>query len=125
MAISSEQLEAISRIPERLEARSIANALVESGYREVRRELSRAELADYLARHPSRIRDWVRYSEEKQTSGGWYLLHPTAEWIVGRLAGPEEERELRFRAGPEACAEFILRELDSVAADAGGTSRSG
>ena len=125
MAISSDRLDPICRIPEALSRRSLRDLVAETGYRDVRPQLSRQNVADHLARHPGLVLEWLRYSEDKRTSGGWYLLHPSTGWIVGRLAGPEQERELRFGSGPEACAEFILRELDSVAGDPVRTSRSG
>jgi hypothetical protein len=124
LAISSDQLDAICRIPEALARRSLRDLVVETGYQDLRREVTRDDLAAHLARHPHLVLEWLRYSEGKRTSGGWYLLHPSAGWLVGRLAGPDQERELRFRTGPEACAEFILRELDSVAGEPVGTPRS-
>ena len=124
MAISSDQLDPICRIPEALPGRALRDLVTETDYRDLRPTLNRKDVADYLARHPTLVLEWLKYSEDKRTSGGWYLLHPSTGWVVGRLAGPDEERELRFGSGPEACAEFILRELDSVAGDPAGTPRS-
>jgi hypothetical protein len=124
LAISSDRLDPICRIPEALHQRSLRDLVDETGYRDLRPALSRDEVAGHLVRHPRLVLEWLRYSESKRTSGGWYLMHPSSEWVVGRLAGPEQERELRFGSGPEACAEFILRELDSVAGDPAGTPRS-
>ncbi len=125
MAIPSDQLDPICRIPEALSQRSLRDLVAETGYRELRPTLTRDDVAGHLARHPGLVLDWLRYSEDKRTSGGWYLLHRSTEWVVGRLAGPDQEREIRFGSGPEACAEFILRELDGVAGDPVGTPRSG
>jgi hypothetical protein len=124
MAMTFDRLERICRIPAALSRRSLQALVIETGYRELRPTLSRAEVAAYLAKHPGLVLEWLRYSENKRTSGGWYLLHPSTGWLVGQLAGQGEERELRFETGPEACAEFILRELDSVAGDPVGTPRS-
>ena len=124
MAISSDQLDAICRIPEALARRPLRDLVAATRYRDLRPTLSRQDVADHLVRHPKLVLEWLRYSEDKRTPGGWYLLHPTTGWVVGRLAGPDEERELRFGSGPEACAEFILRELDSAAGDPVGTPRS-
>lgn len=124
MPISSDRLDPICRIPEALPQRSLRDLIDETGYRYLRPALSRDEVTSYLVRHPKLVLEWLRYSENKRTSGGWYLMHPSSGWVVGRLAGPEQERELRFGSGPEACAEFILRELDSVAGDPAGTPRS-
>ncbi len=125
MAPTSDQLDAVCRIPERLDRKSLRDLVAETSYRELRPALTREDLADYLSRHPGLVREWLRYSEDKRTSGGWYLMHPASGWLVGRHAGPENERELRFGSGPEACAEFILRELDGVAGEPVGAPRSG
>jgi hypothetical protein len=124
VTISSDQLDSICRIPEALARRSLRDLVADTGYRDLRAELKRDDVTGHLARHPGLVLDWLRYSEDKRSSGGWYLLHPSMEWIVGRLAGPDEEREFRFGSGPEACAEFILRELDSVAGDSVGARRA-
>ena len=125
MVPSPDQLDAICRIPERLARKSLRALAAETSYRELRPALTREKLTDYLSRHPGLVREWLRYSEDKRTSGGWYLMHPASGWLVGRLGGPEDERELRFGSGPEACAEFILRELDGVAGEPAGAPRSG
>jgi hypothetical protein len=125
LAISFDRIGPICRIPEALPRRSLRDLVAETGYRDLRPTLSREEIAGYLAKHPGLVLEWLRYSEDKRTSGGWYLLHPSTGWLVGRLAGPDEEREFRFGSGPEACAEFILRELDGVAGDPVGTQWSG
>ena len=125
LAIPSERLDRICRIPEALSRRSLRDLVDEVGYRELRPMLDRQDLTAYLAGHPRLVLDWLRYSQGKRTSGGWYLMHPSSSgWVVGRLAGAEAEREIRFGSGPEACAEFILRELDSVADSMVGASRS-
>ncbi len=125
MVPRSDELDAICRIPERLADKPMRELVVETRYRDLRPALTREELSDHLARHPELVRGWLRYSEGKRTSGGWYLMHPASGWLVGRLGGPEKERELRFGSGPEACAEFILRELDGVAGEPAGAPRPG
>jgi hypothetical protein len=124
VSTSPDRLDLICRIPESLPRHSLRDLVAAVGYEEVRPALTRQDLTEHLARHPGLVLEWLRYSEDKRTSGGWYLLHPSTGWLVGRLAGPEQERELRFGTGPEACAEFILRELDSLAGDPAGTPRS-
>jgi len=124
LAIPADRLDRICRVPESFPAHSLRELVDETGYRELRPALERGELVAHLARHPKLVLDWLRYSEDKRTSGGWYLMHPSTGWVVGRLGGSEEERELRFGSGPEACAEFILRELDGVADGMVGASRS-
>jgi hypothetical protein len=123
MPVSSAQLQSICRVP--TDGRSALDRLITATeYREIRPELTRDVLAEYLARHPKLVFDWLRYSEARRGQGEWQLMHPEGRWIVSRLSGSPAEDELRFGSGPEACAEFILRELDSVAGDPAGTRRS-
>jgi hypothetical protein len=125
VTIPLDRLEAICRIPHALADHSLGDLIAETGYRELRPALTRDLVVGYLAAHPKLVLDWLRYSENKRTPGGWYLMRTGARWVVGRLGGSEQERELRFGSGPEACAEFILRELDGVADGMVGASRSG
>ena len=124
MTISPDRLDAICRIPQALSRRSLRDALASAGYLELRTALTHEDLATYLAGHPPLVLDWLRYSEGKRTSGGWYLMRPATGWVVGRLGGSEAEREIRYGSGADACADFILRELADVADGTVGASRS-
>ena len=125
MTVSTDALDAICRIPQSLADHSLRDLVAETGYRELRPALSQHLVAGYLAGHTKLVLDWLHYSEHKRTPGGWYLMRTPPGWVVGRLGGSEQERELRFGSGTEACAEFILRELDGVAGGTVGASRSG
>jgi len=85
----------------------------ESGYRAAPGSLTVDAVSRYLHEHPALIEAWLAYSEDKRTSSGWYITqrsddtfeigyHPKGERIV--IAG---------RAS--ACAEFIVREVRSIA----------
>jgi len=51
-------------------------SLVEAiGYFGVHDQISEAVIRAALVRCPECIRDWMRYSEDKRTSSGWYLTH--------------------------------------------------
>jgi hypothetical protein len=58
-----------------------------------------------LVSHPNYIEDWVRFSQDKRTNGGWYLDISTH--LVGNLEG----EEIRFDSVILATAEYIVREL--------------
>jgi hypothetical protein len=57
--------------------------------------------------HPNIEDDWIAYSEDKRTSGGWYV---TESCEVGRVTDPASIS--RFASFPEVVAEFVIRELD-------------
>ena len=117
MKPSSEQLANICGIAHDSSLRGAGRSLHElidtSGYRHLRPSLSEGLIADYLAEHPELVAQWSMYSDDKRTSGGWYFLHEADSWVVGRL-GPAGNRsdELHFDSASEACARFILLELD-------------
>lgn len=52
------------------------------------------------------------YSDDKRTSGGWYFLRRGHRWIVGRLESQPRPDEREYDSQFEACAHFILLELD-------------
>ena len=106
----------ICKIPARLEERgevSVVTLLDESGYRSAPTDLNVEAVVAYLERHPPLIDAWIGYSTDKRVSSGWYIVEDSGErFVVGWY--PQGERfffEDRYRA----CAEFIVREVRSIA----------
>jgi hypothetical protein len=96
--------------------RSLRDLLKASDYARHRSSLTVATLAEYLVDRPEVVTQWSMYSDDKRTSGGWYFLERGQGWTIGRLgpnAVPTDERH--YDSAAEACAEFILLELDSCA----------
>jgi hypothetical protein len=62
------------------------------------------------------VEQWERYSWDKRTTGGYYLLRSGNEWTVGKLRMPGAVKEtlLAGSSEPEVCAEYILLELDCL-----------
>ena len=89
--------------------RSLRNLLAATRYRELRPRISEPALATALREDPATVDVWLRYSEDKRTSAGWYFTRQLAHWTVGRLRPPKADR---FSTGEEGCAAFIVRELD-------------
>lgn len=117
MSFSAEQLEPICRVARDASLRGVGDSLRDliqkSGYEEMRPQLSQSVLAAYIMSHPELIRQWQLYSQDKRTSGGWYLLADHSGWEVGRfVAGQGRRDQQRFDSGTDACADYILRELD-------------
>lgn len=87
---------------------SIRDALAQSNYIANRGCLNQAQLLEVLADKPEFMDDWIRFSEDKRTSGGWYIKRETRE--VGRLS-PEVESMI-FGSLAEAVAAYVVLELD-------------
>jgi hypothetical protein len=114
-----EQLHAIATLPATFRAseKSLYDLVTEIGYERLRPALSVDQLAAFLRDRPELIDPWVHYSEDKRTSEGWYLLG-APHWYVsypGRELELEREMKERTRTPADACATFILLELDSIA----------
>lgn len=77
------------------------------GYPRLRLHFDAKDLVPILQATPRLVQDWLRYSEDKRTSGGWYLLEPGT---IGQMEGGSGE--LTFPSLEEAVAAFVVRELD-------------
>ena len=104
-----EQVAAIARRTSDEGGLSLHDALIEARYRELRPQLKVAALAKWLDHHPAVVNDWLLFSDDKRTPGGYYLLSPErGGWVVGSIGGPER----RFKTPSIAAAFYILTELD-------------
>jgi hypothetical protein len=92
--------------------KSVIQLFNESGYLEQRDLVTKEKLMEYLMANPDLITDWENYSSDKRYSPGWYLLKDQSQWIVGYSSVPSQEQKTFFTSGTEACAEFILHELE-------------
>ena len=86
---------------------SIRDALSRARYGELRPQFGESDLLRHLKDRPEIITDWLLYSEDKRTSGGWYLLR---DGTVGQVG--QSEGEIRFPSLDEAVAAYVVRELD-------------
>jgi len=83
------------------------DALVQAQYPALRRLINPGDLLPQLRNDPSLVEEWVAYSEDKRTSGGFYILR-TGE--VGEVANQRSRKA--YPSIEEAVAEFVLQELD-------------
>lgn len=108
---SSSQLQAILKIGHETSMRgrgiSLRDALIQTKYAELRPNFGPKELMPLIQGNPSLTEEWIAYSEDKRTSGGWYL---TQGGEIGRVGIPESRTQ--FGSIEEAVAEFVVRELD-------------
>jgi hypothetical protein len=92
---------------------SVVSLVDESGYRDAPTALKVEAVAAYLAQHPALVDAWIGYSEDKRVSSGWYVVaSPGERFEVGYY--PKGET-LYFEDRDRACAEFIVREVRSIA----------
>ena len=86
---------------------SLRQALADAEYRTLRPDLAVNDIRRVLDSHSELIDQWVRYSEDKRTDGGWYLK--ASDSSIGSLA---ERAEIRFGSVADAVANYAIRELD-------------
>jgi len=86
---------------------SLRDALSLTGYRELRSQFVESDLLEHLREHPELIEEWLVYSADKRTSGGWHL---SEDGTIGQLDRPGEES--RFPSLEQAVAAYVVRELD-------------
>ena len=86
---------------------SLRELLQQENYLSERQNLRISDLADRIRSYPKYIDEWISYSEDKRTTGGWYLLS-TGE--IGQVL--KENTKIQFDSIEEAVAEYVVRELD-------------
>ena len=108
---AEKELHAILRIGHETSIRgaglSLRDALSQTRYREIRPALVESLLVTYLKDDPTLIEEWLLYSEDKRTDGGWYLLR---DGTIGQVRRRGDE--IRFPSLEQAVAAYIVRELD-------------
>ena len=93
--------------------RSMVDLLAISGYTPGLTPLTRDRLVAVLRVELSLVDAWLTHSADKRTPSGWYFSSENASFVVGFY--PEGPR-MTFADPTEACAEFILKEIDGIAA---------
>jgi hypothetical protein len=86
---------------------SIRDALTRVSYVGYRTTFKANDLLPLIAADPTLVEDWLVYSEDKRTSGGWYILRSGEIGQVSRAAS-----QITYSTIEEALAEFVVRELD-------------
>lgn len=67
---------------------------------------------NHLADHLTMIEQWLMYSEDKRTGGGWYFMQAGNEWETGRVGPTGLVDKTKYLSAVEACAAYVLMELD-------------
>lgn len=83
------------------------DALAQAQYPALRPSINASDLLALLKIESSLVAEWIAYSEDKRTAGGFYVLR------TGEVGQVENERSRRrYPSIEEAVAEFVLHELD-------------
>jgi hypothetical protein len=110
MAIGEASLQAILGIGRecsmRGSGRSLATMLAETDYRRLRRDLDPSDLLPLICANSELVEDWISYSEDKRTLGGWYIV----DRKIGQVGNPQSVRT--FPTVSDAVANFVIAELD-------------
>ena len=95
--------------------KSTITLLQDSKFADLYKDISRQDIKEYLLHHEHLIDEWKIWSEDKRTSGGYYLLLDTDQHFVGSLEKIGGERFAKsFTTNEDACAEFILQEVGTI-----------
>jgi len=87
---------------------SLEEALRSAKYSEHRSTFEVGDLVSVLESNPELLNQWVLYSEDKRTTGGWYVLAEKRE--IGQVNDSKSVRD--FSTLEEAVANFVISELD-------------
>jgi hypothetical protein len=106
----------ICRLPLEFKTRgnvSVIQLLDEFGYQASPTSLTVDAVSAVLRQSPELTDAWLGYSEDKRTSSGWYVMQREADsFEIGYHPGSER---IVVRGRESACAEFIVREVRSIA----------
>ena len=85
--------------------KSLNALLTETKFHLFYKEISIADINNYLQIHPNFLDIWKQYSDGKRTTGGFYYR----ENYIGSIDDIKFDKT--FISDTEACAEYILREV--------------
>jgi hypothetical protein len=116
MATKDVCIEKICNLPLdfRITDKSSLALLQESKFSDFHNDITKQDIIDYLSRHKNLIHNWEIWSEDKRT-GGYYLSISPDKYLVGSLDKDGKENFSKsFVSAEDACAEFILREVNAI-----------
>jgi hypothetical protein len=93
--------------------KSPVQLVAESGLSQCESAFSVEAVSTYLSHHPMLVEQWLRWSEDKRVSSGWYFMRESNKFVVGYYPRGET---LSFTEALPACAEFVIREVQAIRA---------
>jgi hypothetical protein len=85
----------------------------ESGFDDGNKKSVISAIKDYLELHSSLINDWLMWSQDKRTRGGFYLIVDMHN-IVGSIDPKYKRIDKEFETPIDACSEYIYLEISSI-----------
>jgi hypothetical protein len=85
---------------------SLRDAIAQSRYKELRSMFTPDALIPLIQTDSHFVEEWVSYSEDKRTSGGWYILES------GEIGEVSTGSRFQFPSIQSAVANYVVRELD-------------
>lgn len=79
-------------------------------------KISEDDFLEILRDGPNFVNDWLRYSENKRVSSGYFFTETDGIYSVGFLSLNDGANEKLFSSREEACAYFIKKEIDEILA---------
>jgi len=113
-------VERVCQIPaefRRVRTKSVIQLAEEIGLPEYRRCITWSAVESQLKAQPELVDDWLRWSEDKRTSSGWYISENDEEVVVGCYPDAKEQR---FADRTSACAQFVVHEMEDIMATMAG-----
>ena len=114
MTADPSTIAALCELPRafRVGSQSSRELVSASGFAAAQGSIAPHDLRLFLEQHPDLIDEWVRWSEGKRTSEGWYLSPSGEGAYVGYVGRPDPPHYVAPLA--EACAHFILHEVTQI-----------
>lgn len=104
-------------------APSLRDLLDAAEYRAIRPRLTIADIESCISADRRLVDDWLGFSDDKRTSGGWAFGRRRFRWTVWQpFPEGKAPRPRRYARAETACADYILTELDHSTAVADGAA---
>ena len=92
--------------------KSFVTLLNDSGYLEFS-DINVSELSKAISVNEERVNDWFQWSADKRVDKGWFFIENAGKYAVGYSPATEGYSQFIYDDKAEACANFILREIES------------
>jgi len=111
-------LRSIVKLPDDFNSRGDISSyllLKEMGYFQKHNQVMEIDIKNELVKHPESIEQWIRWSEDKRTSSGWYFQQAGSNsFSVSPCTASQDSPALHFSDKHAACAAFIKREIEDI-----------
>lgn len=88
--------------------------LQESKFADFHNDITKKDIVDYLSRNKNLIDNWKIWSEDKRTCSYYLSLNPNNHSVGSLGKDGKINFSKSFTTVEEACAEFILREVNGI-----------